>query len=83
MTKGEYLGDISSERKPKKVQLRKAERVNEVRRVVRHRLNGPGGFAARTRHARIVKEDHRSVFCESVGDGGIPMVQATAKVLHE
>jgi len=56
---------------------------NEVSRVVHHRLNGAGRFATRTRHPRVVKEDHWPVSSESVGDGGIPMVQATAKVLHE
>ena len=83
MTRGKCLGDVSADREPQEVKLRNAECVDEVSRVVRHRLNGAGRFATRTRHSRIVKEDHWSVSSESVSDGGIPMVQATAKVLHE
>jgi hypothetical protein len=83
MTRGKRLGDVSADREPQEVKLRNAQRVDEVSRMVRHRLNGAGRFATRTRHPRIVKEDHRSVSSESVSDGGIPMVQAAAKVLHE
>jgi len=83
MTRGKCLGDVSAVRESQVVKLRKTERADEVSRVVRHHLNGAGRFATRTRHPRIVKEDHWPVSSESVSDGRIPMVQATAKVLHE
>src|SRR5713226_2500566 len=83
MPERERLGNVSTDREPKDVRLRKAEGINKVRSMFCHRVNCVGRLAARTRNTGIVEQDHRAILCKSVGDGGIPMVHPAPEVLHK
>jgi hypothetical protein len=50
--------------------------MHKIRCMFRDGINRVGRLATRTRDSGMVEQDHRTILCESVSDGRIPMVHA-------
>ena len=79
----QLLCDHAAERKPDDIELVQSEGIVERQGMPRHRQDGFGRFAPGTSDPGIVKEDDVVIGGEAVGDQGIPVVQVSAKVVHE
>src|ERR1700676_3843951 len=77
------LRDISPDREAEQIDLRKAERPDEIGGVLRHRIDRVRRLAARRGDPRIVEQNDRPIFRKAVGDRGIPMIHSAPKMLHE
>ena len=83
LTQCEGLRYVAANRESEDVNLRESQRTHERGGVVGHCFDRVRSVPTCSRHSSVVKEDHRSVLCESICDGRIPMVHPTAKMLKE
>jgi hypothetical protein len=83
MEERKCLRDVSTDREAEHVDFGETKSIHEGGSMIGHGIDSAGSFAARAGHARIVKEDDRSIPGKTVSEKRIPVVHSAAEMLQE